>query len=125
MAYDKEQLEKEALEAISNDESITFIQDVIAVLPCSSATFYLLELEKLESIKDAITKNRISIKKKLRHNWLAQDENATMQVALYKLISTDEEKDALTMTKSDITTKGDKLNSVIVEVVNATKNNSD
>jgi len=65
-------------------------------------------------------KNRIEIKKRLRTNWMRQDENATMQVALYKLLSNDEEKDSLTMQKTDITTKGDRLNSVIIEVIDGT-----
>jgi len=118
--FDKEQLEKQALGAIQSDSDIVFIQDVIAVLPCSSATFYNHNLEKLETIKDALHKNRIEIKKRLRTNWMRQDENATMQVALYKLLSNDEEKDSLTMQKTDITTKGDRLNSVIIEVIDGT-----
>ena len=124
MAYTTEELEKMSLDAIANDPNIVFLQDVIALLPVSSQTFYNHGLEKFESIKSALQKNRVAIKSKLRFNWLHQEENATMQISLYKLLATDEEKDALTMQRTDLTSKGEQLNSVIVEVVNATKTES-
>jgi hypothetical protein len=94
MAYDIQELEKLSLEIIRSDEHVVFFQDIIPKLPCNSATFYNHELEKLETIKDALLKNRSSIKTQLRKKW--QDgENATTQVALYKLISTDDEKQSL------------------------------
>jgi len=61
MAYNPKELEKKALEAIEKNK-LFFIDDVIAYLPCSRATFYNLELEKLDTIKDALTKVKTEIK---------------------------------------------------------------
>ena len=97
MAYDVKELERLALEAISEND-LVFIQEVVYFLPCSSATFYNLELEKLETIKDALEEKRIKIKSKLRKKWYDSD-NATVQIALYKLIGTDEESDRINSQK--------------------------
>lgn len=95
MAYDRNKLEKQALEAIEKHK-LFFIQDVISYLPCNSATFYNLELEKLETIKDALTKVKTDIKVSMRSKWY-KSENATLQMGLMKLISTDEELRKLSM----------------------------
>jgi len=50
MAYKKTDLEKQALTAIKKHK-LKFVQHLVAFLPCSSSTFYDLELEKSEAIK--------------------------------------------------------------------------
>ena len=99
MAYKKEEMEKQSIEAIEKHK-LFFIQDVVAYLPCSSATFYNLELEKLETIKDALTKVRTDLKVSMRSKWY-KSQNATLQMGLMKLLSSPEELRKLSMeTKS-------------------------
>lgn len=117
MAYDPKELEKLSLEIIENDKDVVFVQDIIPNLPCNSATFYNHELEKLETIKDALLKNRSLIKTQLRKKWQDGD-NATTQVALYKLISTDEEKRSLSNhDKLDVSAKLEVVDSITKTVI--------
>jgi hypothetical protein len=95
MAYDKKDLEDKAIKAIK-DNNLFFIQDVIAFLPCASSTFYGLEMEKLESIKESIFKEKTNAKIGMRKKWY-DSENATLQMGLMKLLSTDEELRKLSM----------------------------
>lgn len=104
MAYKKEELEKKALENIKKYK-LYFIHDVIYYLPCSCATFYNHKLEKLESIKEALEKNKIKTKVGLRKKWYDSD-NATAQIALYKLIGTDEESDRINSQKNKVEHSG-------------------
>jgi hypothetical protein len=60
-------------------------------LPCCRATFYNLGLDKLDTIKDALEQNKIETKNSMRAKWYKSD-NATLQIALMKLISSDEER---------------------------------
>jgi len=89
MAYNPKDLEKKAIEAIEKNK-LFFIDDVIAYLPCSRATFYNLELEKLDTIKDALTKVKTEIKVSMRSKWY-KSENPTLQMGLMKLIASPEE----------------------------------
>jgi len=93
--YTKHELEKMSIEAIQKNK-LFFIQDVIAYLPICSATFYNHELEKLETIKDELTKVKVEIKVSMRNKWY-KSHNATLQMGLMKLLSTDEELRKLSM----------------------------
>lgn len=95
MAYNYKDLEKQALDAI-NKHKLFFITDVVAYLPCSSSTFYDYKLEKSEAIKEALTKVKTDIKVSMRSKWY-QSQNATLQMGLMKLLSTDEEIKKLSM----------------------------
>lgn len=89
MAYKKEDLIKQALQAIKKHKLI-FIEEVVSFLPCSVATFYNYKLEELETIKSEIQANKINIKTKLRTRWQDVD-NSALNIALYKLCATKEE----------------------------------
>lgn len=89
MAYKKADLERQALAAIK-EHNLMFVTDVPTYLPCSVATFYNKKLEELESIKDALERNRVKVKNGLRAKWYKSD-NPTVQIALYKLIGTEDE----------------------------------
>jgi hypothetical protein len=90
VAYKKKDLEKLALEAITEDQTIVFEDDVIQVLPCGKTTYYAHKLNELNSIKEALLANRTLTKQNLRKKWRDSD-NATVQIALYKLIGTEQE----------------------------------
>lgn len=92
MAYDKKKILKDAIELIEKHH-LVFIDDVVSLLPISKKTFYLWftpESDELHEIKRLLDKNRISMKSNMRKKWY-QSENATLQVALMKLIATDDE----------------------------------
>jgi len=89
MAYKKAELEKQALAAI-RDNNLMFVTDVPTYLPCAVSTFYAKKLEESEAIKEALERNRVKTKNGLRAKWY-KSENATVQIALYKLIGTEEE----------------------------------
>ena len=110
MAYDKEELEKQAIKAIK-EHNLIFLEDVVCYLPCCRKTFFDHELHELHSIKEAIADNKVRIKQGLRHKWY-DGENATTQLALYKLAASQEELDRLTTNKTDHTSKGEKIESI-------------
>lgn len=89
MAYNREAILKQALEATAK-ECLYFIQDVIAYIPISSSTFYEWEMEKSETLLKALEDNKINTKVALRDNWKKSDAPA-LQIALMKIIATDDE----------------------------------
>lgn len=101
MAFDKNDLEAQALKAISEDKYIVFIEDLLAYLPCGKTTFYNLGLNEVNTIKEALEQNKINLKVKLRKKW-AEDGNATTEIALYKLIGTDAESDRINSQKTKV-----------------------
>jgi hypothetical protein len=101
MAYDKAKLEKQAIEVITNDPYVVFVEDLVAYLPCGKTTFYALELNESNAIKEALDQNRINLKVKLRKKW-AENGNATTEIALYKLIGNEEEGDRINSQKTKV-----------------------
>ena len=95
MAYKKEELLKKAIKA-AKEKELFFVDDVISFLPCSSSTFYNHKLEKSEELKEIIEQNKINVKVELRNKFRFSD-NATLLMALYKLICTDKEREKLAM----------------------------
>lgn len=105
MAYNKEELEQEILKVIDEQE-LTFISEIPVFIPASLATLYNHDLEKLESIKNALAKNKVKQKSGMRKKWRNSD-NPALQIAAFKLIAEPEEIEKLTTTKSDVNLKGD------------------
>ena len=96
MAYDKEKLYQQAIKAIG-DNNLFFIEDIITMLPCAKATFYEYfpaGSDELNNIKEMIEMNKVAQKVKMRKKW-GDSDNATLQMALMKLISTDDERKRL------------------------------
>jgi hypothetical protein len=97
VAYNKDEILQKALSAIDNEECVT-IEEVLLFLPIATSTFYAWEMEKSEDLKDALNAMKVKLKKKMRRNWRNSD-NATLQIAEFKLISSDEERDKLNTQK--------------------------
>lgn len=93
--YTQENLEKLSIEVIQRYK-LFFIDDIIAYLPCSRATFYNHGLDKLDTIKDALTQVRTEIKVSMRSKWYKSD-NPTLQMGLMKLIASPDELKQLSM----------------------------
>lgn len=98
MRYSKKKLEELALKAIK-EEKLTWHDEVVAFLPIARSTYYHKQLDKLDTIKDAIDNNKIEMKAKMKHKWF-QSDNATLQIALMKMIANDEEWDKLNTQKN-------------------------
>jgi len=123
MAYKKEELIEQSLDAITTN-NLFFIDDISAYLPCSRSTFYNQELDKLDSIKGALNKNKIKTKSAMRSKWY-KSENATLQIALMKLIATDTERKKIAQSYTDVTSDDQPMTIALVEFVNGDDNNKE
>ena len=106
MAYDKEEIFKRAIAAIEGDEDVCLMQDVVASVGVSSTTFYdMFPSDSAESarLKELLLNNCAVLKKSMRKNWKHQEASASLQISLYKLIGSKEEREAL----NNDTNKGD------------------
>ena len=100
MGYDKEKLYKNAIE-IAKNEKCLFIDHLVNLLPCSRQTFYdffKVGSDKLDNIKEIINNNKANMKKAMYNKWFESD-SAPLQIALMKLIATEEEAHRLNGTK--------------------------
>jgi hypothetical protein len=110
-SYDAKELEKQALDAIDKYK-LFFIEDVVSFLPCSRATFYNLGLDKLDSIKEAITKCKVDVKVQMRNKWF-KSESPALQISLMKLIGSEEEAHRLNGTRIQSEVKVEEVKRVI------------
>lgn len=110
MKYNKEKLFEQAKEAVLKNNLI-FIEEIVSFLPCSKQTFYdyfPLGSDELDELKAIIEDNTINIKSGLRNKWYESD-NPTLQIALYRLTSRDDEHKKLNQTYTDITSNNEKI----------------
>jgi hypothetical protein len=94
--YDKEEMIRKAIEAI-REHNLYFIEDIIAYLPMGKTAFYEYFPNTSNDYKmmyDLLEVNRVNQKVKMRKKW-ADSDNATLQMGLMKLITTDEERKRL------------------------------
>jgi hypothetical protein len=102
MAYDRVKIYEQAQELIKT-KKLFFIEDVITLLPISKQTFYeffKVESNELDTIKELLDKNKIDVKNGLRNKWY-NGNNPLTQMALYKLIGTEEEYHRIASTKTE------------------------
>ena len=102
MAYDRKKIYEQALDIIEK-KKLFFIEDVISLLPISKQTFYeffKVESNELDTIKELLDKNKIEVKNGLRNKWY-NGNNPLTQMALYKLIGTEEEYHRIASTKTE------------------------
>jgi hypothetical protein len=97
--YNKEEILEKCIEVI-REEKLTFFNDLTIYVEPTMATLYEWEFEKSERIKSELAKNKLRSKKKMRCKW-EESDNATLQIAAYKLIAEKEEIEALTVNKVD------------------------
>lgn len=110
MAYSRKRLYDQAMQVIE-ERNLFFLEDVIAFLPCDRATFYRKfpqGCDECDSIKRALETNKVRTKSAIRHRLFSMD-NPTAQIALYRMIATPEERDAISTSKTDITSGGEKI----------------
>ena len=110
MGYDTKKLFDKAM-AIAKQDGVYFIEDIVALLPCSKPTFYAHftdDSNELNAIKEQLAENKVSAKVRIRMK-LENGEKAAELIALYKLIANDEERKALSMNHTDITSNGNTI----------------
>ena len=112
MAYKKAEIEKLALAAIEKYRPIT-VEELIAYIPISESTFYKWKLQELQCIKDAMHHSKVEIKAGLRQKWYKGSSHAT-QIALYKLLASPSELEALNGRTPE-------LNTIVANVSSAPK----
>ena len=102
MAYDKNKIYEQAKDLIEK-KKLFFIEDVVTLLPCSRSTFWDYfpdKSDELDNIKELLDKNKIDVKNGLRNKWY-NGSNPLTQMALYKLIGTEEEYHRIASTKTE------------------------
>lgn len=118
MAYKKKELFEQAKEAIKQNDCI-FIDEIVSNLPCDISVFYRkfpTDSEEYKELKNMIDQNKVAKKQGLRKKWY-EGENATTQLALYRLLSSQEEHRKLNQSYTDHTSKGDRVEGFTFEVV--------
>lgn len=106
MAYDTKILKKKAIEAIEKNKLI-FVEDICAYIGIVKDTYYNhfpIGSDDSHELSEMLEKNKIALKVGMRKKWYDSD-NATMQMALYKLCSTDIEHKKLQQNYSEVTGK--------------------
>lgn len=104
MAYDTDELIDASIKAIKKN-NLYFIEDIVSYLPCTKGTFYNRKLHEVDTIKEALLKNKVVTKVKMRKKW-SDSDSATLQVALMKLIGTEDEAHRLNGTVQKIEHSG-------------------
>lgn len=98
-------------EIIANNKNIVTVSDIMIELKCSKQTFYYYfpgDSDELLQIKEALESNKTKIKKIIRDK-LLECKNPAALIALYKLMGTQEEREALNaVTKPKEENKEDK-----------------
>jgi len=110
MAYDKNKIFEQAKDAITKN-NLFFIDDIVAFIPCSKATFYQffpLNSDELNNLKDFLEENKVKTKSAIRAK-LFKGNKAAELLALYRLICTGEERQMLNQQYIDHTSGGEKI----------------
>lgn len=106
MAYDKQEIFEKA-KKVTVDNKLFFIEDIVSFLPCDKTTFYrffIPDSNEYNELKELLEKNRTELKVSMRSKWYKSNSPA-LQMALMKLISTQEELKKLSMQVIDQTTE--------------------
>ena len=101
MAYstqEKNAILKKAIKA-AKDNKLLYLGDVQAFIPINLKTFYDWKFQESKELKEALEENKINTKIKLRKK-MAESDNATLIIALYKLVANDEERKILADNKT-------------------------
>ena len=115
MAYNTKDLLAKAKAAIEKHK-LFFIDDVVAFLPCGKTAFYehfANETNERKEIDELLERNKVEIKTSMRSKWY-KSEAPALQISLYKLICSQDERKAMSMQHNDVTSGGDKIDNTIV-----------
>lgn len=96
MGKTREQHEKEITEVIVKNKVMRIDHIFTHYLDLKSAQFYNLELEKSESIKEAIKINKSKAVGYMLNKWVASS-NPTLQISAFKVLCEDSDRKKLSM----------------------------
>jgi ketol-acid reductoisomerase len=113
-AYEKELLE------IIEDRKIMFFSHAFAYASFSPATAYNHGLEKLDTIKEALARNRASGVTYMLNKWIGSD-NATLQIAAMRIIADEEIRRSLNQQYIEQTIKEQPLFNIDVKETSDSK----
>lgn len=102
MAYNKTEIFETAKKKIV-EHKLFFVEDIVAFLPISKKTFYEyfpVESDESNELKELLNQNKTELKVSMRSKWYKSNSPA-LQMALMKLICTDEERKKLSMQYSE------------------------
>ena len=114
MAYKKSQIFEQAKQVIS-EHNLFFIEDIVAWLPCDKTTFYRffpIDCNEYNTLKRMLDANKIKTKSGIRAK--LYKEKGTSLIALYKMICTDDERKALSLTYQESKQEINATHAVIV-----------
>jgi hypothetical protein len=105
--------EQAIIKAIQENPVYSFSDIFVFYSGCSRATAYNHNLDKIDSIKEAIHHNKRKAVTTMLKKWIDGD-NATLQIAAMRMVAEIEERQNLNQQYIDHTSKGDKI-SIIFE----------
>lgn len=108
-----EELVEIALTILKKKKDIYFFCDLATEMGYSYQWLYEIGLDKVEAVKTALLENKKQVKRGLRNKWFNND-NATTQVALYKLLADDDELSRLN-NNMDVSLNAKGLNVVVAD----------
>lgn len=100
---------QKALKNIEENQKIVFLTDVYQSLGISASTFYRqfpVNSNEYNDINDALEANKTLMKREIRDR-LANCKSPVGLLALYRLLGTQEERDALNSYRDEKVTKSD------------------
>jgi len=107
MAYDRKKIFEQAKE-VTVKNKLFFIEDIVAFLPIAKKTYYEyfpIDSDESNALKELLETNKTNVKVAMRSKWYKSD-NPTLQVALMKIIATDDEAHRLNGSKSVLSLEG-------------------
>jgi len=107
MAYDRVKIFEQAKE-VTVKNKLFFIEDIVSFLPIAKKTFYEyfpIDSNESNALKELLETNKTNVKVAMRSKWYKSD-NPTLQVALMKIIATDDEAHRLNGSKSIVSLEG-------------------
>ena len=110
LSFDQEKIFLKAQEQIKK-HNLFSIEDIVAFIPCGKDSFYRFfpkDSDKYDTLKGLLDENKIVTKSSIRAK-LHKSDKAAELIALYKLICSDEERDALSMQRVDVQSGGQPL----------------
>ncbi len=115
MAHDKAKKYEQELLKVIQTKKIAFFDHCFAFTTFSRATAYNHDLDKLDTIKAAINSNRVSAKNYMLNKWIASN-NATLQIAAFRLLANSEEHQKLNQQYIDHTSTDGSMSPKAIEV---------
>lgn len=93
-------LEEQCLEIVK-EQNILTIDGIAAFIPFPWEKFIEYKLDASKVLIEAINENRSATKQQLMLQWLRPNASPTCQIALFKLLASEEERKVMTSAKKD------------------------